>query len=422
MLLLAVHAGGWLAAQLRQPRVVGELTSGVLLGLALAAGGPTRIFAALFDVDGTPHAVLSTAASTGMVLLMFLAGTEVRIKPRPGDRRLTLRLIASGLLLPLCVVLPALEWIELDGLIGPANSRTALNLVIASAIAVTSIPVITRIMLDLGVLHTSFARIVLSAAVLEDLLLYLVLAVAVAVAGGPPDGVAWLPGQLSLAPGAPQTAYHIIATVAVFGLAALLVRCVDRLTRSSTGIRAVREEAWAGACLAGLAVTTAACTLLGVQPIFGAFLLGVVVARVDERLGLDGRAFSAGRRLSLMIFVPIYFGAVGLTLDLRHQLDVGLTLAFVAAACAIKVGSVYVGARSGGEPRMPAANFAMAMNARGGPGIALATLALETGIVNERTYTTLVILALLTSVTAAAWLRFALSRGRPLRYSEAAEG
>jgi Kef-type K+ transport system membrane component KefB len=156
----------------------------------------------------------------------------------------------------------------------------------------------------------------------------------------------------------------------------------------------------------------AAAAALGVQPMFGAFLAGVVVAEQD---GGRQRLCSSCRTFSLAFFLPLYFGSVGLKLDLVHHFQPVLTAGLVALACLVKIASVYGGARLAGEPSGPAVHLAMALNARGGPGIALATLTLGAGIIDETLFTALVILAVGTSLLAAGWLRRAVSRGLPLR-------
>ena len=114
---------------------------------------------------------------------------------------------------------------------------------------------------------------------------------------------------------------------------------------------------------------------------------------------------------------PLYFAVVGLRLDLAHHFDPLFFLAFLIFACLAKSLSCYAGARLAGEDRFGARNLAVALNARGGPGIVLASVAFDAGIINERLYErlyTLLMLALITSVVAGSWLEAVLKRGRAL--------
>jgi Kef-type K+ transport system membrane component KefB len=107
---------------------------------------------------------------------------------------------------------------------------------------------------------------------------------------------------------------------------------------------------------------------------------------------------------ALAFFIPIYFAMIGLGLDLVHGFSVVFFAGFLLAACAIKAVSVFVGARAAGENSRSSLNLAVAMNARGGPGIVVASTAFAAGIINQPFYAVLVLLAIVTSLAAGAWL------------------
>ena len=100
----------------------------------------------------------------------------------------------------------------------------------------------------------------------------------------------------------------------------------------------------------------------------------------------------------------MYFAGIGLGLDLIHGFSTAFFLGFLLAACAIKAASVYLGARVAGEGSFASVNLAVAMNARGGPGIVVASTAFAAGIIDQGFYAVLVLLAVLTSLAAGAWL------------------
>src|SRR5438045_9149504 len=114
-----------------------------------------------------------------------------------------------GTMLPFFVMLALASLIPLSWFMGIKNNRTALMLVMSIAVAVTSIPVISRIFFDLKILHTRFARLVLGVAVLEDIVLWAVLAIATAIADS-----AGLPAR--------KIALHITITLFYFLLGLVL--------------------------------------------------------------------------------------------------------------------------------------------------------------------------------------------------------
>ena len=158
--------------------------------------------------------------------------------------------------------------------------------------------------------------------------------------------------------------------------------------------------------LFALAVTALAL-FLGVAAYFGAFVAGILAGRLD---GVHRRAHEAIKSFSFAVFIPIYFAIVGMQLDLLRHFDVVFFAAFLVYACLAKASSVYAGARLSGLPAAPALSLAVALNARGGPAIVLASVTYAAHIINENFYVSLVMLALVTSTIAGTWLAWAMRR------------
>jgi Kef-type K+ transport system membrane component KefB len=156
--------------------------------------------------------------------------------------------------------------------------------------------------------------------------------------------------------------------------------------------------------------------LLDVSLVFAAFLAGLAVVK-DQRLN---EAIQTISRISFAIFIPIYFALVGYKLDLSNSFSFGMLVFFLVLGCAAKLLAAGTGAKLAGFSTAAAVNLAMALNARGGPGIVLASVAFEANIINASFYTTLVLFAVLTSQIAGAWLEFVLRRGWPLLLDEQA--
>jgi Kef-type K+ transport system membrane component KefB len=152
--------------------VVGEILGGVLLGPTLLGRAWPSAHDWLFPATGATPAVLGAVYQLGLLLSMFTAGTQMRSLVSRSAARPVASIGAIGLIFPFLAGLGALAAIDFTRFEGTAQNRTALLLVFAIAIAVTSIPVISRILLDLGLLKTRFAQIVLSVAVIEDVVLY----------------------------------------------------------------------------------------------------------------------------------------------------------------------------------------------------------------------------------------------------------
>jgi Kef-type K+ transport system membrane component KefB len=186
LLLAVARLLGYLFTRLRQPKVVGEILAGVLLGPSLLGRFAPTASAAIFPlhagsaVSAQYGAVISFLYNFGLLLLMFASGAETKGLFNREDRRQVAWLGALGTGLPFVAALCVVPFIPLGFLAGSAQAKVPLMLVVSIAVAVTSIPVISKILYDLKILHTRFARLVLGVAVIEDILLWAVLAVATA--------------------------------------------------------------------------------------------------------------------------------------------------------------------------------------------------------------------------------------------------
>lgn len=386
---------GYVFARLRQPRVIGEIAAGIVLGPALLGRFPS-VANLLRSADGG-H-ILSFVYWLGLLLLMFLSGAETRQLFTREERREVGWLTIVGTGIPFLLGLVFGPWLIRPVLAGPHGSRASLVIVLAVGVAVTSVPVVSKIFADLKILHTRFARLVLGVAVLEDIVLWLALAVATSLAG-------------KAALDTKDISRHLIVTVGFFlvGLT-LLPRAVKRINKARWNVLAAHSPvAYALAVLLGYCVVAGA---LGVSLVFAAFLAGFAVVHKKRRLFAE--SLDAIGKLSFGVFIPVYFAIVGLKLDLVRGFSLRMLALFLLASCVVKILSVSLAGQLAGFRRLDLMNLAITTNARGGPGIVLASVAFEAGIISAQFYTTLVLVAVLTSQIAGAWLEYVLRKGWPL--------
>ena len=401
LLLLLLLAGlaqlfGYVFVRLRQPRVVGEIFAGMLLGPALLGRFPaaSRLTAAANHQANS----LNFIYWLGLLLLMFLSGAETRQLFTREERTEVSWLAIVGTGTPFLLALLLGPWLVRPQLSGPNGNRVALIIILAVGVAVTSVPVVSKIFADLKILHTRFARLVLGVAVLEDIGLWLALAVATATAGK----TVLRPRELT---------YHLATTVVFFGLGlTVLPRIVKRINKLRFNVLAKQSPvAYALSVLLGYCVLAG---LLDVSMVFAAFLAGFAV--VHKKRKLFSEALEAIGKVSFAFFIPVYFAMVGLKLDLVRGLSLGMMAAFIVGSCLVKILSVSLAARLAGFRGLDMINLAITTNARGGPGIVLASVAFEAGIISPQFYTTLVAAAVVTSQMAGAWLDYVLRKGWPL--------
>ncbi|MBV9669573.1 MAG: cation:proton antiporter, partial [Acidobacteriales bacterium] len=147
-------------------------------------------------------------------------------------------------------------------------------------------------------------------------------------------------------------------------------------------------------------------SLLNVSLVFAAFLAGIAAKRKESVEPLSSVSFA--------VFIPIYFALVGYKLDLAKTFSLTMLAVFLLSAGALKLASVWIAAKCAGFGSLDRINLAIATNARGGPGIVLASVAFDAGIINATFYTTLILIAIITSQLAGFWLEIVLRKGWPL--------
>jgi Kef-type K+ transport system membrane component KefB len=407
LLIAGAHLLGHLATKIRQPRIIGEILAGVLLGPSIlgrfAPGFAHKMFG---ENNADPKAMaIGFLYSMGLLFLMFVSGSAVRHVLAGENRRPTLILFVVGTSTPFVLALALTGVIPLDRFMGTAGSRWALILVMAAAVAVTSIPVITKIFHDLGILHTRFASLMLGSAVMEDIALWGVATIATSIAAANASE-----GHLTS-----LVVKHVLWNAGyVLAAMAVMPRVLRYLGHARWNVLAQRSQiTWV------LTVLFSYVAFAGAHDVnlaFAAFLAGYGIVggmksteRHHYRLTLDSISTMGGG-----LFIPVYFAIIGFKLDFTKTFSPLMLVAFLLGSSVIHMACLSVAGRLAGFRGMPIFNLAVTSNARGGPGIVLAGVAFDAGIINASFFTTLVLTAVLTSQFCGFWLDRQLRSGRSL--------
>jgi K+:H+ antiporter len=389
---LAAGAGGRAARRLGHPPVVGEILAGVALG-------PSLLGHALPALEGWIASDRTTAAlgrvgQVGVVLFMFLVAAELDF----GSIRRRLRmpgLVAAGSFLVPFGLGIALAPLVRETTAAGVPHGTAFALFLGTALAVTALPVLARILQSAGLASTRAGIVALSAAAVEDVAAWTVLAAATAMASG---------HGLRPHPPAP-------ATAGVFALVALIFVGV---TLRHRGRRLAR-----GLLLTALPFGLAGITTLGVHPAIAAFALGALLppgslgSRVGRLIGVPLR----------WVLLPVFFAAIGIEIDLGSAggaATLGVAGLILAAAVAGKLAGATAGAAAAGLPRREALMLGVLMNTRGVTELVAILVGREAGLVPDPLFSILVVMALATTVMTAPLLRL-LGKG-PVRDATAQPG
>jgi len=398
VLLGSARLCGELARRWHQPAVLGEIIAGILLGPTVLGALAPGVAGYLFPASGPAALVLSGITNVALVLFMLVAGMEVDLSAAWRQGRSAAAVSLSGLLLPFSVGF-GLAWMA-PRVLGaePGADPLVFSLFLATALAISALPVIVRTLLDLDLFRSDLGMVVVPAAILNDTVGWLVFAV---VIGMTDAGHARTPLVATL-----------LGTVAFFVLTLTVVRwALDFLLP-----RLHAFASWPGGVLgftATFGLLAAALTeWLGVHAVFGAFVFGIAIG--DSR-HLRERTRATLDQFVSFVFAPLFFATVGLRVDLLEHFDPALVAVVLTVAVVGKVAGGTLGARLSGIAPRQAWATGVALMSSGTMGIILGLVALRLGIIGERLFVALVVMALVTSVLTGPILGWLVSSKKPRR-------
>ena len=386
VVVAACSAAGWLARKVGQPAVVGEIVAGLLLGPSFLGTVWPSASAALLPDAVVPQ--LNVLAQIGVVMFLFLTGLELDTRLLRGRGRTALVVSHVSIALPflLGVLAAAVAYARLAP---PGIGYTAFALFLGVSMSVTALPVLIRILLDLGLFRRDVGVIALTCALIDDVSAWCLLALVVALV------------TASSAIGALGTVLltGVFTAVLVFVLRPQLARFTRRAGERT-------QRAVAPLALVGVLLCAMATEWIGVHAMFGAFVFGLIFPR-DNALSSWLLDKVGGMTTALML--PLFFAFSGL------RTDIGLIAAngtlwlwcgvLLVIAVAGKLGGSAVAARAGGESWRRSLQIGAMMNCRGLTELVVLNIGLELGVLTQTMFTMLVIMALISTAMTAPLVR-----------------
>lgn len=381
LLLGVARALGELCQKLRVPAVAGELLAGVLLGKTVLGRLSPAAYGWLFPT-GAPATLIGGYATLAAVMLLVVAGLEIDLRVVRQSGRVVLLTALFGVALPLAAGVGLGQILPDAALADPAR-RGLHTAFLGIALSISALPVIARTLLDLGLMKTDLGLIVLSVAVVSDLVGWTGFSLLTAQMGATEVGPARIAVSLGLTVG-----FVVAALLIVRPIADRLLVLMDAPDDAANGrVLALLMVA----ALLGAAATEA----LGMHPIFGGFVIGLAVGESRHLREHTRQILGAG---VTSIFTPVFFASMALRFDFAQAIDVPLILAVLVVACVAKILGAALGARLGKAAWREAFAIGFGLNSRGAMEILLAQLALEAGIINVRVFAALIIMAVVTSL------------------------
>jgi Kef-type K+ transport system membrane component KefB len=381
-ILLVCHIFGALLRRWNQPAVLGEIIGGLLLGPSVLGAIMPGARAWLLPMDVL--AAVDKAAQLGLIVFLFLLGCELRLGAIE-RKRVVGATVLGGMGLPFLagVVIATLAAPKLVG----ADAGAANVMFFGLAMAITALPVLARILVDLKIEKSRVGVLSLTSAAIGDGLAWLTLATILTMTGvSDPVKIA---GRLGLA-----IALVVVTLLCVRPALAVLVGKI----RS--------DQALVAAEVIGALSFAALSQQLDLHPMIGAFLFGVAIPRDNPAVARANRQLQG---FTLTILLPLFFAGVGLSTSLGLIVGSPGSWLLFGVVLLAAMGTKFVGAggaaRLAGLPTRQALRLGALMNCRGVTELVVASIGLQYGLINELGFTILVLVAVITSAMTGPLLR-----------------
>ncbi|APG24809.1 MULTISPECIES: cation:proton antiporter domain-containing protein [Syntrophotalea] len=401
VLLASARLLGELARRFHLPAVLGEILAGILWGPtvfgALAPAGRTF----LFPSHGGGALALDGLTTLAITLFLLVAGMEVDLSTVWRQGKSAVSVGVAGIVVPFALGFAASWYLpEIMGMEAGA-SPLIFALFMATALSISALPVIAKTLMDLNLYRSDLGMLLIAAAVLNDLVGWIIFAVILGMLGT---------AAITLSIG--QTIGLTLGFTVV-----MLTLGRGLINRALPWIQA--HSSWPGGVLGfALALTLMAAAFtewIGVHAIFGSFLAGVALGDSQH---LREKTRAVIDQFVSFIFAPLFFASIGLKVDFIANFDALLVGVVLLIATLGKVFGCSLAGRLSGMDRRESWAVGFGMNARGAMEIILGLLALSNGLIGERLFVALVFMALATSLLSGPLLQRLLHLKKPRRFTD----
>jgi Kef-type K+ transport system membrane component KefB len=390
-MLLAARLFAEIAQKLNQPAVVGEIIAGIVLGPTIMGMISPDSFHFLFQSNPAANLALDGIIQMAVILLLFIAGLEVELHLVWSQGKSAINISLLGLIVPFILgfVIPYF----LPDFFGLAEGDKLLfSLFMGTAMSITALPVVVRILMDMNLFKTKMGMVIVAGAMVNDIIGWLIFSVILSFMGKS--------GNLSL-----------MSTIGITLLFTVFMLTIGKglLNRVLPWIN--KNLAWPGGLLslsmAFCFILAAFTEWLGIHAIFGAFLFGVALG---DSAHLSEKAKEIIHQFINNIFAPLFFVSIGLKINFFTNFDIWLVLVILVISFAGKIIGSGFGALRSGFARRDAMAVGFGMNARGAMEIILGLIALDNGLIDEKLFVALVVMALVTSMTSGPLMKWSLKK------------
>lgn len=393
ILLSAAFICGQIVVSFGQPAVIGQMLAGIILGKSVFGTIFPDFAGLIFPVSTNQNNLLEVVSWFGVIFLLMLTGLETDVELIKAQGKSALGASVLGIIVPFSAGFGFAYLIPADILLNPGH-RLIVALFLGTVFAVSSVPVIAKILMDMKLLRRNVAQVILATALVHDTVGCIILALVAALA----SAHSTLGPELLKAP---------VGTAAFLLVAFLGRKYFFNLLRWIND-RTEKDDALVTAVTVLLLLSAAFTQFVGVHVVLGAFIVGFLLSQTPI---VGKRVIHSFEVITMGIFAPIFFAGAGLHVNLQLLADpmlLFLTIGMTLVACASKVGANFVGGKWGGLSKWEALCLGFGANAPGAMGLIVGILGYSMGIITVELLSIIIVMSLLTTAITPPLMKWAL--------------
>jgi Kef-type K+ transport system membrane component KefB len=392
VLLFFARFFGELVRHFKQVVVIGEIIAGIILGPTLLGTFFPDLFGSLFNYSEKVNSALYGITLLGVIMLLLVSGLEIDLSLIIRQGKTALFISLGGIIFPFAVgFLSAYYFPNLLG-IGDSSDLLLFSLFIGTALSITALPVVAKTLMDLKIFKTDLGFLIIASAMFDDLLGWVVFSIILAMIG--------------------QSEGHTVNFANLFFTISIFILFMLFIGRKLINyfIPLLKEyTSYPGGILSFIFIMgflgAAYTEYIGIHAIFGAFIMGIAIG---DSVHIKEEIRETIFQFVTNIFAPLFFVSIGLKVNFVAHFDLSIVFVFLFLAYFGKVVGCGLSAYIGGLDRNESLIIGFGMNSRGAMEIVLGTLAFQAGLIQEKVFVALVIMALVTSITSGPLMKYFL--------------
>ncbi|MBK7104592.1 MAG: cation:proton antiporter [Ignavibacteriae bacterium] len=384
---------GEIFSKLKQPSIIGEILAGIVLGPTILGMLLPEVSEFLFPQNSEINIAIEGITNIAVVLLLLVSGLEVDLSIVMRYRKAAISISTIGIIVPFVLGF-GISYL-FPNLVGLLNDKDRLvfALFIGTAIAISSLPVIAKILMDLKIFKTQIGFIIIASAMLNDLIGWFIFSIILGMIGANTHGFSFS-----------ETIIYTISFI-------FILLFVGRIVIDKVIFWFKENLSFPGTLLNLILIlgflAAAFTEFLGVHAILGAFIMGIAIGD-SKHLKEDTRQII--HQFITNIFAPLFFVSIGMKANFIADFNLGIVIVILSLALIGKVTGCSIGARLGGMNKNDSFAIGAGMSSSGAMGIIIGLIALQFGLINEEVFVGLVIMSLFTSMASAPIMSYFLNK------------